>query len=151
MGLGRGLKQEGRENQQTHLRGGGSASSPQARHNRLKHSGCGGLETTQPGRTRGPGLAWWDGLIVLGDAQVFPNLKELQRRRCVQTMKPRLPDMKSSNGLPTLVLALPYRERERERERRRRGDERPFDERTKPSPPLTLLSPFLLLSLALWS
>lgn len=82
--MGRGLKQEGgdsltKENQQTRLRGGGSASSPQARHNRLKHSGCGGLETTQPGRTREQGLARWDGLVVLGDAQVFTNLKELQR------------------------------------------------------------------------
>lgn len=67
-------------------------------------------------------------------------------------MKPRLPDMKSLNGLPTLVLALPYRERERESEREGEGgDERPFDERTKPSPPLTLLSPLLLLFLALWS
>lgn len=41
-----------KECQQTCLRGGGSASSPQARHRRLKHSGRGGLETTHPDRMR---------------------------------------------------------------------------------------------------
>lgn len=42
-------------------------------------------------------------------------------------------DMQSQNGLPTLELALPHTEKEREG-----GKERPFDERTEPSPPLAL-------------
>ena len=47
--------------------------------------------------------------------------------------------MQSQDGLPTLELALPHTAKER------RGKERPFDERTEPSPPLVLFPSLVFL------
>lgn len=67
-------------------------------------------------------------------------MADLAARDPVQTVKLLLLDTQSQTELPTLVLALLYTERKK---KERGGNKRPFDERTKPSPPLTLLPPSL--------